>query len=99
MHMLPHSREAAVRVKQVLQGVFEGTYSFDLDHLKKETLGTAIKKLTKYGASPFGLAHLTQTALAVTDLIVDVRSGERRLLGVTAVASVQAAFDPPLAIA
>ena len=64
MRMLPDPRGAAVRAKRVLQSVFEASYSFDLEHLKKENIGAAAKKLNKIdGASPFGVAFVTQAAL------------------------------------
>ncbi|MDH3718390.1 MAG: hypothetical protein OES79_09745, partial [Planctomycetota bacterium] len=64
MQMLPFPREAATRLKRTLQSVFEANYSFDLDKLKKENLGVAIKKLNKHdGVTPFGVALVTQTAL------------------------------------
>ncbi|NIL96949.1 MAG: hypothetical protein GTO53_05585 [Planctomycetales bacterium] len=62
--MLPFPRQAALRVKKTLQSVFEANYSFDLEKLKKENLGVAIKKLYKYdGVTPFAVAFVTQTAL------------------------------------
>ncbi len=55
---------AAARLKNVLQAVFETDYSFDLEHLKKQNLGTAIKRLQKLpGATPFGVAYATQVSL------------------------------------
>lgn len=56
--------EAATRVKRVLQSVFETHYSFDLEPLKKQNIGAAVKQLEKYnGSSPFVVAYVTQQAL------------------------------------
>jgi endonuclease III len=61
---LPDSMAAAARLKSVLQAVFESDYSFDLEHLKKQNLGSAVKRLQKLpGASAFGVAYTTQVAL------------------------------------
>ncbi len=61
---LPDPPAAAARLKGVLQAVFESDYSFDLEHLKKQNLGAAIKRLQKVpGASSFGVAYATQVAL------------------------------------
>ena len=65
MHMLPAPKTAAARLKRVLQSVFEANYSFDLEFLKKENIGAAVKKLYKYkGVSPYAAAYVTQTALS-----------------------------------
>ncbi|HWB13680.1 MAG TPA: hypothetical protein VG826_30925 [Pirellulales bacterium] len=64
MHMLPEPATAASNVKHVLQTVFEATYSFDVESLKKMPLGQAQQKLQKYdGVTPFALAYVTQAAL------------------------------------
>ena len=56
--------EAATRMKRVLQSVFETHYSFDLEPLKKQNIGAAVKQIEKYnGASPFVVAFVTQQAL------------------------------------
>jgi endonuclease III len=56
--------DAATRVKRVLQSVFETHYSFDLEPLKKQNIGAAVKQLEKYnGSSPFVVAFVTQQAL------------------------------------
>jgi endonuclease-3 len=52
--------------------VFESDYSFDLEHLKKQNLGAAIKRLQKLpGASAFGVAYATQTALGGHSIPLD----------------------------
>ncbi len=64
MSALPDAPAAAVRLKGILQSVFESEYNFDLERLKKLNLGLAIKDLHKLaGASPFVVAYATQTAL------------------------------------
>jgi endonuclease III len=56
--------EAATRIKRVLQSVFETHYSFDLEPLKKQNIGAAVKQLEKYnGSSLFVVAFVTQQAL------------------------------------
>ena len=51
-------------MKGILQSVFESDYSFDLEQLKKQNIGAAVKRLQKLpGATPFGVAYATQTAL------------------------------------
>ncbi len=69
---LPEPVAAATRLKGVLQAVFETDYSFDLEHLKKQNLGAAIKRLQKLpGASPFGVAYATQMALGGHSIPLD----------------------------
>jgi endonuclease-3 len=56
--------EAATRIKRILQSVFETHYSFDLEPLKKQNIGAAVRQLEKYnGSSPFVVAFVTQQAL------------------------------------
>ena len=65
MHGLPDPLAAASNLKRILQGVFESTYSFELEIVKKQNIGQAIKHLERLGgASPFVLAYVTQSALA-----------------------------------
>ena len=45
MKDLPEPTAAANNLKKILQGVFESTYSFDLDQLKKQNIGQGIKRL------------------------------------------------------
>ena len=53
MKDLPDPATAASNLKCILQTVFEANYSFDLEPLKKQNLGVAIKRLEKLeGASP-----------------------------------------------
>ena len=56
--------EAATRLKRVLQSVFETHYSFDLEPLKKQNIGVAVKTIEKYnGSTPFIVAYVTQQSL------------------------------------
>jgi endonuclease-3 len=64
MKPLNDSEEAAMRVKRVLQSVFETQYSFDLEPMKKQNIGQAIKQLEKFhGTTPFTVAYVTQHGL------------------------------------
>ncbi|MEX0978987.1 MAG: hypothetical protein WDZ48_09060 [Pirellulales bacterium] len=72
MAPLPEPCDAAARVKGILQSVFESDYSFDLEHLKKQNIGAAVKRLQKLqGATPFNVAYATQTALAGHSIPLD----------------------------
>ena len=65
MHMLPDPLTVGTRVKRVLQSVFETNYSFELEQLKKENIGVAVKKLHKLkGVTPFTVSYVTQVSLA-----------------------------------
>ena len=64
MHALPEPAEAASRFKGALQSVFESEYSFDLESLKKQNIGQAVKRLHKFdGVTSFGVAYVTQMSL------------------------------------
>jgi endonuclease-3 len=56
--------ESAARLKQSLHSVFESVYEFDIESLKKQNIGQAVKHLQKYnGTTPFAVAYVTQHAL------------------------------------
>jgi hypothetical protein len=56
--------ESAARLKQTLHSVFEAIYQFDLETLKKQNIGVAVKQLHKYiGTTPFVVSYVTQVAL------------------------------------
>jgi endonuclease-3 len=56
--------ESADRLKRTLHSVFESVYAFDLEPLKKQNIGQAVKTVEKYdGTTPFIAAYVTQTAL------------------------------------
>ncbi len=72
MDNLPDATGAGTRLKGVLQSVFESDYSFDLEHLKKQNIGVAVKRLQKLsGSTPFTVAYATQTALGGHSIPVD----------------------------
>jgi endonuclease III len=72
MRDLPHPAGAASNLKSVLQNVFEATYSFDLETVKKQNIGVGIKRLTKMeGASPFVVAYVTQHVLGGHSIPLD----------------------------
>ncbi|GEM_PF-701878 len=61
---LPEPNAAANRLKRVLQSIFETTYTFDLEHLRKLSLGQATDHLKKIdGTSPFTVAYVVQAGL------------------------------------
>ncbi len=69
---LPAAADAASRVKGILQSVFESDYSFDLEHLKKQNLGVAVKRLQKLqGGTPFVVAYATQMSLGGHAIPID----------------------------
>jgi endonuclease III len=84
MDCLPEPLEAASRLKGILQSVFESDYSFDLESLKKQNIGVAVKRLQKLpGVTLFGAAYATQTALGGHSIPVDKGSlGALYVLGV-----------------
>ncbi|MEO0532076.1 MAG: hypothetical protein AAF266_16100 [Planctomycetota bacterium] len=57
--------ESADRLKRALQSIFESIYAFDLESLKKQNLGQAVKQISAYdGVSPFVVAYATQHGLS-----------------------------------
>jgi hypothetical protein len=76
MSTLPNPAAAAANVKRVLQGVFETTYSFDLEQLKKQNIGVGIKKLEKLQGAAFVVAYGTQTALGGHSIPLDLAALE-----------------------
>jgi len=72
MAALPDPTAAATSMKGVLQSVFESDYSFDLEALKKQNLGAAIKRLQKLDkVTPFIVAYATQVALGGHSIPLD----------------------------
>lgn len=56
---------AADRLKRTLQSMFETVFSFDLEVMKKQNLGQAVKQITGFdGATPFVVSYATQHGLA-----------------------------------
>lgn len=61
---LPDANAAAQRVKKALQSIFEGSYSYDMEALKKQNLGKSEKDLEKInGSSAFVRAYVSQNGL------------------------------------
>ena len=76
---LPQPAVAAHHVKRVLQSLFEATYSFDLEDLRKLNLGPAVERLGKIdGTTHFSIAYLVQAALGGHSIPTD--SGTLRVL-------------------
>ena len=61
---LPDPARAALSLRRVLQGVFESTYAFSLDHVKKHSLAHGIKTLENlHGIPPFVVSYIASTTL------------------------------------
>ena len=72
MALLPEPTAAATHLKSILQTVFESEYSFDLEALKKQNIGQAVKRLQKLeGSTPFIVAYATQMALGGHSIPLD----------------------------
>jgi endonuclease-3 len=70
--VLPDPAAAANRAKRVLQSVFEASYSFDLEELRKKNLGPAIERLQKIaGTTPFTVAYVVQSTLGGHSIPID----------------------------
>jgi len=64
LHGLPDPARAALALRRVLQGVFESTYSFSLDHAKKHSIAHGIRTLEHiHGIPPFVVSYVATTAL------------------------------------
>ena len=64
LHDLPDPSRAALSLRRALQGVFESTYSFSLDHARKHSLAHGLKVLEGlHGVPPFVVQHVASTAL------------------------------------
>jgi hypothetical protein len=84
MSMLPDPEAVATNIRKLLYGVFESTYSFEIEALKKQNLGQAIQRLKKFGgASEFMIAFATQNGLGGHAVPVDRGALEAlRVIGV-----------------
>ena len=72
MACLPDPRAAANRIKRVLHAVFEATFNFDLEDLKKKNLGPTVAWLQKLdGATPFVVSYVVQAALGGHSIPID----------------------------
>ncbi len=55
---------SATLIKQILHSVFEAIYDFDLETLRKQNLGIAVKQLQSYkGVTSFSAAYVVQNSL------------------------------------
>ena len=64
MPELTDPAEAATRLRGALQSVFETLYSFDMEAMKKQNIGQAVKILGKHGGTTkFTVSYVTQMAL------------------------------------
>jgi len=64
LHDLPDPTRAALSLRRALQGVFESTYTFSLDHAKKHSLSHGLKVLEGlHGVPPFVVHYVASTAL------------------------------------
>ena len=72
MACLPDPRAAANRIKRVLHAVFEGTFNFDLDELRKKNLGPTVQWLEKLdGMTHFTTAYAVQAGLGGHSIPID----------------------------
>jgi hypothetical protein len=96
--VLPDPPAAGNRVKRVLQSIFESTYSFDLEDLRKQNLGPAVERLKKIdGTTPFSVAYVTQAALGGHAIPVDAGAlGALSVVGLVTEEDVQAGVVPGL---
>ena len=61
---LPDPSRAALSLRRALQGVFESTYTFSLEHARKHSIAHGIKVLEGlHGVPPFVVQHVVSTAL------------------------------------
>jgi hypothetical protein len=80
----------ATQLKKVLQGIFEAKYTFDIEILKKQNLGAAVKELqTMTSASPFIVNFVAQNSLGGHAIALD--RGAWEILVITGIATPQEA--------
>ena len=66
------AHESAANLKRTLHSLFEIHYSFDLEALRKQNIGKAVKQFEKYdGITPFAVAYTVQSALAGHSIPID----------------------------
>lgn len=72
MACLPDPHAAANRIKRVLHAVFEATFKFDLEDLKKKNLGPTVQWIEKLdGTTRFTVAYVVQAALEGHSIPID----------------------------
>jgi endonuclease-3 len=80
----------ATQLKKVLQGIFEAKYTFDIEILKKQNLGAAVKDIqTMTGASSFIINFIAQNSLGGHAIALD--RGAWEILVITGIATPQEA--------
>ncbi len=61
---IPRPNEAALRIKRILQSVYDTRYSYEIDDLKKSNLAKATETINGFrGMSPFVAGYVSQIAL------------------------------------
>jgi hypothetical protein len=74
---LHDAKRAATLIKHTLHSVFEAIYDFNLEPLRKQNLGAAVKQLQGYrGTTPFSVAYVVQNALGGHAIAVSQAGGE-----------------------
>ena len=69
MGKISDAPDAARRLRYCLHHVFESHYAFDIEDLKKLTIGKAVKRLKGYqGVTPFGVSYVVQRGLEGHDI-------------------------------
>jgi endonuclease-3 len=64
LRRLPDPQQTATSLRDVLQAIFDTTFSFDIEHLRKENLGKAVERLQKLkGSRPFMVSYVVQAGL------------------------------------
>src|SRR4029453_3833713 len=91
LQRLPDPVPTAASLRGVLQAVFDTTFSFDLEHLRKENLGKAVERLERFkGSRPFMVSYVVQAALGGPAIPLD-----RGAVGVFAVMGLAGGGDQP----
>lgn len=98
MASLPDPRAAANRIKRVLHAVFEATFNFDLEDLRKKNLGPTVTWFEKLdGTTPFVVSYVVQAALGGHSIPIDVGTmGALRVLDLVTDKDVTAGVVPGL---
>ncbi|MCR4411708.1 MAG: hypothetical protein NUV77_04690 [Thermoguttaceae bacterium] len=98
MANLPDPGSSASRFKRILQSIFEATYSFDLEELRKLSLGTAVERLEKIeGTTKFSTSYVVQAALGGHSIPLDSGTlGALALVGLATESDVAAGVVPGL---
>lgn len=74
---VPEKQIKAKRILQILQFVFETTYSYDLEQMKRKPLRQAQKQLSMiHGTSPFVVATVVQRSLGGHAIPIDEPTGD-----------------------